>query len=451
MQFKISKELLVQIEQLIQDKNDKELEVLLNDLHHADIAEIFDELNDEDAIYVFKILDSEITAEILIELEDDVREKILRGLSAKEIAEEIDELDTDDAADIIGELSQSKKEEVISELEDVEHAKDIVDLLRYNEDEAGGLMGKELVKVNENWNVLTCVKEMRIQAENVTRVHSIYVVDDENRLKGRLSLKDLLITSTKTQISEVYIKKVDYVKVHTPNVEVARIMQKYDLEAIPVVDEMGRLVGRVTIDDVVDVIKEEADKDYQMAAGITQDVEAGDSVLEMIKARLPWLLIGMVIELIASLVIEDNQVSGPQQHYSTLVIFIPLLSATAGNIGVQASAIVVQGLANGSLKEFSKNYLTRELSVALISGLIISSFLFCYHSLMYGEYLVGLAISISMVVVILFAATLGTLVPLFLNKKKIDPAIATGPFITTSNDVFGILIYFGIARLILGY
>jgi magnesium transporter len=312
-------------------------------------------------------------------------------------------------------------------------------------------MGKELVKVNENWNVLTCVKEMRIQAENVTRVHSIYVVDDENRLKGRLSLKDLLITSTKTQISEVYIKKVDYVKVHTPNVEVARIMQKYDLEAIPVVDEMGRLVGRVTIDDVVDVIKEEADKDYQMAAGITQDVEAGDSVLEMIKARLPWLLIGMVIELIASLVIEDNQVSGPQQHYSTLVIFIPLLSATAGNIGVQASAIVVQGLANGSLKEFSKNYLTRELSVALISGLIISSFLFCYHSLMYGEYLVGLAISISMVVVILFAATLGTLVPLFLNKKKIDPAIATGPFITTSNDVFGILIYFGIARLILGY
>lgn len=451
MQFKISKELLVQIEQLIQDKNDKELEVLLNDLHHADIAEIFDELNDEDAIYVFKILDSEITAEILIELEDDVREKILRGLSAKEIAEEIDELDTDDAADIIGELSQSKKEEVISELEDVEHAKDIVDLLRYNEDEAGGLMGKELVKVNENWNVLTCVKEMRIQAENVTRVHSIYVVDDENRLKGRLSLKDLLITSTKTQISEVYIKKVDYVKVHTPNVEVARIMQKYDLEAIPVVDEMGRLVGRVTIDDVVDVIKEEADKDYQMAAGITQDVEAGDSVLEMIKARLPWLLIGMVIELIASLVLEDNQMSTPQQHYSTLIIFVPLLSATAGNIGVQASAIVVQGLANGSLKEFSKNYLTRELSVALISGLIISSFLFGYHSLMYGEYLVGLAISISMVVVILFAATLGTLVPLFLHKNKIDPAIATGPFITTTNDVFGIMIYFGIARMILGY
>jgi len=449
MQFNISKELLEQITQLINQKNDQELEVLLNDMHHADIAEIFDELNTEQATYIFRILDSEITAEILPELEEDVREKILRGLSAKEIAEELDELDTDDAADIIAELSQSKKEEVISELEDVEHAKDIVDLLRYNEDTAGGLMGKEMVKVNENWNVLTCVKEMRMQAEHVTRVHSIYVVDDENRLKGRLSLKDLLTTSTKTPISEVYIKKVDYVKVDTPNTEVARVMQKYDLEAIPVVDELGRLVGRVTIDDIVDVIKEEADKDYQMAAGISQDIEAGDSVFEMIKARLPWLLIGMVIELIASLVLKDNQTS--VQQYSTLIIFVPLLSATAGNIGVQASAIVVQGLANGSLKEFSKKYLTKEITVAMISGIIISGFLFLYHSLMYGEYLVGLAISVSLVVVILFAALLGTLVPLFLHKNKIDPAIATGPFITTTNDVFGIMIYFGIAHMILGY
>ncbi len=449
MQFKISKELLVQIEQLIHQRNDQELEVLLNDLHHADIAEIFDELDIDEAIYIFKILDSEITAEILLELEEDVREKILQGLSAKEIAEEIDELDTDDAADIISELSQSKKEEVISELEDLEHAKDIVDLLRYDEDEAGGLMGKELVKVNENWNVLTCVKEMRLQAEHVTRVHSIYVVDDDNRLKGRLSLKDLLTTSTKTMISDVYIKKVDYVKVNTPNVEVARIMQKYDLEAIPVVDEMGRLVGRVTIDDIVDVIKEEADKDYQMAAGITQDVESSDTVLELIKARLPWLLIGMVIEIIASLVLKSNQTS--VQEFSTLIIFVPLLSATAGNIGVQASAIVVQGLANGTLKEYSRQYLIKELSVALLSGTIISLILFLYHSLMYQQYLVGFAISISIVVVLIFAAALGTLVPLFLYKNKIDPAIATGPFITSTNDVFGIIIYFAIARLILGF
>lgn len=449
MQFKISKELIVQIKELIISKDDHQLESLLNELHHADIAEILDELDFNEATYIFKVLDSDKTAEILLELDDDLRENILNRLSPKEIAEELDELDTNDAADIIAELSQSKKEEVISELQDVEHAKDIVDLLRYDENTAGGLMHKELVKVNENWNVLTCVKEMRIQAENISRVHSIYVVDDQDKLLGRLSLKDLLTTSTKTPISNVYIRKLNSVNVDVEDVEVARIMQKYDLEAIPVTDELGRLVGRITIDDIVDVIKDEADKDYQLAAGITQDVEAKDSVFELTKARLPWLIIGMLIEIVASLVLKHNE--NAFQKYYTLFIFVPLLSATAGNIGVQASAIVVQGLANGSLKEFNRNYLSKELTVAMISGTIISFFLLGYHSLMYGQYQVGLAISISIIVVILFAATLGTLVPLFLHKNKIDPAIATGPFITTTNDVFGIILYFGIAQLILGY
>ncbi len=449
MEFKISKDLIQQLEQLIQNRNDEQLAVLLNDLHHADIAEILDELDFDEATYIFKVLDSEKTAEILLELEDDLRENILSRLSPKEIAEELDELETNDAADIIAELSQDRKEEVISELQDVEHAKDIVDLLRYDEDTAGGIMHKELVKVNENWNVLTCVKEMRVQAENISRVHSIYVVDDEDRLKGRLSLKDLLTTSTKTPIREIYISKLNSVKVDTEDVEVARIMQKYDLEAIPVIDELGRLVGRITIDDIVDVIKDEADKDYQLAAGITQDVEANDSVIELTKARLPWLLIGMVIEIVASFVLKNNEAAF--QKYSTLIIFVPLLSATAGNIGVQASAIVVQGLANGTIKQFSKQYFSKELTVAMISGTIISLFLLLYHSVMYQQYQVGLAISISIIVVILFAATLGTLVPLFLHKNKIDPAIATGPFITTTNDVFGIVLYFAIARLILGF
>ncbi len=449
MEFRISKELIEQLEQLIGSKSDTQLETLLNDMHHADIAEILDELDIEDATYIFRLLESEKTAEILLELEDDLRENILKRLSPKEIAEEIDELETNDAADIIAELSQHRKEEVISELQDVEHAKDIVDLLRYDEDTAGGIMHKELVKVNENWNVLTCVKQMRIQAENISRVHSIYVVDDEDRLKGRLSLKDLLTTSTKTPISEVYIRKLNWVGVDTEDVEVARIMEKYDLEAIPVVDELGRLVGRITIDDVVDVIRDEAEKDYQLAAGITQDVEADDSLRELIKARLPWLLIGMVIEIVASFVLKDNE--SAFHKYETLIIFVPLLSATAGNIGVQASAIVVQGLASGTLKQFSKQYFKKELSVSMISGIIISLFLLLFHVVYYGQFKVAIAISVSMIAVILFAATLGTLVPLFLHKNKIDPAIATGPFITTSNDVFGILLYFAIARLILGF
>ncbi|MEM0541814.1 magnesium transporter [Flavobacterium sp. j3] len=450
MQFKISKELLSQIEQLIHQKNDQELEILLNDMHHADIAEIFDELEIDEAIYIFKILDSEITAEILTELEEDVREKILHGLSAKEIAEELDELDTDDAADIIAELSQSKKEEVISELEDVEHAKDIVDLLRYDEDTAGGLMGKELVKVNENWNVLTCVKEMRIQAENVTRVHSIYVVDDEGRLKGRLSLKDLLTTSTKTPISQVYIKKVDYVKVNTPNTEVARIMQKYDLEAIPVVDEMGRLVGRVTIDDIVDVIKEEADKDYQLAAGISQDVEADDSILELTKARLPWLVLALFGGFISVTLLEGFQ--SAMTKYGELFFFTPLIAAMAGNVGVQSSAIIVQGLANHSISGSIINRLLKETSLSLLNGLILASLLFSgSHFLLGVDIKIGVIITVALISVIIMASLIGTSIPLILNKFGIDPALATGPFITTSNDIFGILIYFSIAKLVLGF
>ena len=450
MQFKISKELLVQIEQLIHQKNDQELEVLLNDLHHADIAEIFDELEIEEAIYIFKILDSEITAEILTELEEDVREKILNGLSAKEIAEEIDELDTDDAADIISELSQSKKEQVISELEDLEHAKDIVDLLRYDEDSAGGLMGKELVKVNENWSVLTCVKEMRIQAEHVTRVHSIYVVDDENRLKGRLSLKDLLTTSTKTPISDVYIKKVDSVRVSASNVEVARIMQKYDLEAIPVVDEMGRLVGRITIDDIVDVIKEEADKDYQLAAGISQDVEADDSILELTKARLPWLVLALLGGFVSVKLLGLFEPA--MKEHGSLFFFTPLIAAMAGNVGVQSSAIIVQGLANHTISGSIINRLLKEISLSLLNGAILATILFFgSHFLLNADIKIGITVTIALISVIIIASLIGTFIPLILDKFGIDPALATGPFITTSNDICGILIYFSIAKLILGF
>lgn len=450
MQFKISKELISQIEKLIREKNDQELEVLLNDLHHADIAEIFDELEIEEATYIFKILDSEKTAEILLELEEDVREKILHGLSAKEIAEELDELDTDDAADIIAELPESKKEQVISELEDVEHAKDIVDLLRYDEDTAGGLMGKELVQVNENWSVLTCVKEMRLQAENVNRVHSIYVVDDDNRLKGRLSLKDLLTASTKTPISEVYIKKVDFVRVNTPSVEVAHIMQKYDLEAIPVVDEMGGLVGRITIDDIVDVIKEEADKDYQLAAGISQDVEADDSILQLTKARLPWLVLALLGGFVSVKML--GLFEGAMLNHGKLFFFTPLIAAMAGNVGVQSSAIIVQGLANHSISGSILNRLLKEISLSLLNGVILATILFLgSHFLLGVESIIGMIVTIALISVIIIASLIGTFIPLLLDKFGIDPALATGPFITTSNDICGILIYFSIAKLILGF
>ena len=450
MEFKISRELIQELELLIQENKEQDVLNLLHDMHYADVAEIMEELSDEHAIYVFNTLDSEKTAEILLELDDETRVKILKSLTAAEIADELDELDTDDAADIIAELPQAKKEQVISELEDVEHAKDIVDLLRYDEDSAGGLMAKELVKVNENWNVLTCVKEMRAQAENVTRVHSIYVVDDENRLKGRLSLKDLLTTSTKTPISEIYIPKVDYVKVNTENVEVARIMQKYDLEAIPVVDELGRLVGRITIDDIVDVIKEEADKDYQLAAGISQDVEADDSILELTKARLPWLVLALLGSFIAVTIASNFQEA--INKFPVIFFFTPLIAAMAGNVGVQSSAIIVQGLANNTISGSLFNRLLKELSLSLLNGLILAVILILGSHFIIGvDYEVGITVAVSLVAVIIIAALVGTFIPIMLNRFGIDPALATGPFITTSNDIFGILIYFSIAKVILGF
>lgn len=450
MEFKVSKELIHELEQLIQSKNDQQLEVLLNDLHHADVAEILDELDFDEATYIFKVLDSEKTAEILLELEDDLREKILSRLSPKEIAEELDELETNDAADIIAELSQSKKQEVISELQDVEHAKDIVDLLRYDEDTAGGIMHKELVKVNENWNVFTCIKQMRIQAENISRVHSIYVVDDEDRLLGRLSLKDLLTTSTKKPISEVYIKKLNSVKVDTEDVEVARIMQKYDLEAIPVTDELGRLVGRITIDDIVDVIKDEATEDYQLAAGISQDVEADDSILELTKARLPWLVLALLGGFISVKVL--GLFGGAMTNHGNLFFFTPLIAAMAGNVGVQSSAIIVQGLANDTLSGSLFNRLIKEVSLSLLNGVILATILFLgSHFLLDVKFIIGVIVTIALVSVIIIASLIGTFVPILLDKFGIDPALATGPFITTSNDIFGILIYFTIARIILGF
>ena len=448
MSFEITSELLANITSSIEVSNDKAIVALFEEMHYADIAEILDELSFDNVVYIIKLLDSEKTSAVLMELDEDIREKTLQNLSAKEIAEEVEELDSDDAADIIGELSQERQEAVLSKIEDEEHVKEIEELLAYDEDSAGGLMAKELVKVNENWTVLKCVREMRAQAEEVTRVHSIYVVDDNDKLKGRLSLKDLLITSTKTAISEVYIPKVDFVNVHDNLDEVSNKMRKYDLEAIPVIDNNGVLLGRITIDDIVDVIKEGADKDYQLAAGLTQDVEADDSILQLTKARLPWLFLGLLGGVGAFLIMVMFENTFDEN--AVLFFFTPLIAAMAGNVGVQSSAIIVQGLANDDVKGSINSRLVKEMLLAALNGVVLALFLFVFVWFYEGKINTALAISVSLVAVIIVAGLIGTFVPLFLNKRGIDPAIATGPFITTSNDIFGILIYFMIAKLILG-
>lgn len=463
MEFKITKDIIQQIAQLIQDKNNQQLEVLLNDMHHADFAEILDEVSIDDATYIFQVLDSEKTAEILLELEDDLREKILSRLSSKEIAEELDELETNDAADIIGELSKDRKAEVISELQDIEHAKSIVDLLRYDENSAGGIMHKELVKVNENWNVLTCVKEMRIQAENISRVHSIYVVDDENKLKGRLSLKDLLTASTKTPISEFYIRKLNYVDVETADVEVARIMDKYDLEAIPVVDELGRLVGRITIDDVIDVIKEEIEKrdteDIQKFGGL-EALElpyVQTRLFEMVKKRATWLVILFIGEMFTASAMGFFE--GEIEKAVVLALFVPLIISSGGNSGSQAATLIIRAMA---LKELDIKDWWFVMKKEIASGFLLGSILgivgfiriMIWQQTGLYEYgihwfTVAITVSISLVFIVLWGTLSGSMIPFLLKKLKLDPATSSAPFVATLVDVTGLVIYFSIASLLL--
>ena len=449
-QFELTDALLEHVEILIEERKDKDLKKLLDEFHYADIAEILDELNLDQAIYIIKLLDSETTSDILMELDEDTREKVLKNLTAQEIADEIEELDTDDAADMIAELPEDRQLAVINRIEDEAHKAEIKELLAYDDDTAGGLMAKELVKVYETWTVAGCLRRIRGQAKDVKRVHSIYVVTKDEKLIGRLSLKDLIVAKSDQKIADIYISSVDYVNVNEDVEEVARLMAKYDLEAIPVIDndENMVLLGRITIDDVVDVLKEEAEKDYQLAAGITGDVDSDDSILQLTRARLPWLFLGLIGGIGAFIIMEGFQEAF--STYAVLFFFTPLIAAMAGNVGVQSSAIIVQGLANDDVKGSINSRLLKEMLLAALNGFILAVFLFAFVWLYQGEMDKALAISASLVAVIIIAGLIGTFVPLFLDKRGIDPAIATGPFITTSNDILGILLYFWIAKLILG-
>tara|TARA_A100001388_G_scaffold271518_1_gene250423 strand:- start:33 stop:1403 length:1371 start_codon:yes stop_codon:yes gene_type:complete len=445
--FALTDELISETLELVKLSDEKSIVKIFSNYHHADIAEILEELNSDDATYIIKLLDSEKTSDVLMELDDDYREKILKNLSIQEIAEEVEELDSDDATDIISELPEEKQKKVISKISDAEHKADIKELLKYDEDSAGGLMAKELIKVNENWSVTSCVKEMRTQASEVTRVHSVYVVDNDDILLGRLSLKDLLVANPKTKIKSIYKKNVDHVFDTDTAESVASTMQKYDLGAIPVVNKKKKLLGRITIDDIVDLIKEEAEEDYQLAAGILQDVDVDDSIFELTRARLPWLIVGLVGGIGAAFVMGGFDEILLQ--HKILFYFTPLIAAMAGNVGVQSSAIIVQGLANDEIKGSINNRLFKETLLSILNGVILAGLLFLFIYFWQGEIDIALALSIALVAVVIVAGIIGTFIPLFLNKRGIDPAIATGPFITTSNDIFGILIYFMVAKLIL--
>lgn len=446
--FELNKEFVVELRQIIEQKNEKEAKRLLDTLHAADIAEIYDELNVVEAKFLYLLLDKEKAADVVAELDDDDREKFLNAIPSEVIAKQfIEEMDSDDAADVIGDMSEERQEEVLSHIEDYEQAGDIVDLLTYDENTAGGLMAKELVAINQNLSVSRSIVELRNQAEELDEIYYIYVVDDNSNLLGTLSLKKLLLSPTSALISSISNTEVISVKTDTPDIEVAKIMKKYDLVALPVIDSIGRLKGRITIDDVVDVMQEEAEKDYQMVSGITEDVESSDSVYRLSRARFPWLLIGLFGGIIGAWVIgyfeEDIR------RYAGLALFLPLIAAMGGNAGVQSSSIIVQGLANQSIiKGGILNRLLKELLVSLLNGISLSIIIFGYNYFFSDSYALTVSVSISLFIVIIFASIFGTLVPLLLERKKIDPALATGPFITTVNDIMGLLIYLSISRIL---
>lgn len=449
MQFELTDEFLTILKEDIARGDKETVAANVGVLYPPDIAEILDEVNLQEAQFIFRLLDNELGSEVLMELDEEVREKFLASLSDDEIADFVDELDTDDAADIIQELPEERQEEVLEKVEDDEHTENIAELLGYEEGTAGALMAKELIKVNQNWTLLRCVREMRKQAENVDKVFTVYVVDDQGVLLGIVSLKRMLLNSERTIIKDIFEEGAISVNTDADAEEIIKVFEKYDMVVLPVVDDNGHLVGRITVDDVMDVVREETSKDYQMMSGISEDIETTDSVWVMSRARLPWLLVAMIGGIAGAMVIGNYE---EELHINPeMAFFIPLVVAMGGNVGIQSSALIVQGLANNTLsKDGMIKRILKELAVGLLNGLACTAVLLAYSYIFVDSIALSLTIGGSLLAVILFAAAFGTFMPLTLHRMKIDPALATGPFITTSNDIIGLFFYFMIGRLMYG-
>ncbi|MBQ2046799.1 MAG: magnesium transporter [Muribaculaceae bacterium] len=439
-------EYLEHISEVIHNQNIEVARKELEGLHPADIAELYQNLNLKEAEFLYDLLDEDTAAEVLMQLDEDDRRKLLRDMPAEEIASHIDHLDTDDAVDIIQELDEEDREEILAHIDDVEQVGDIIDLLKYDEDTAGGIMGKEMIVVNQEWSMPECIKQMRMQAEEIDELYNIYVVDNDNRLKGIFPLKTMITHPSVSKIKHVMEVDPVSIKDDAPIEDVARDFEKYDLVAMPVVDSIGRLVGRITVDDVMDQVRESSERDYQLASGLSTDVETDDSVFTQIRARMPWLLIGVIGGLAASWLLGLFEDFNP-----VLALFIPLICGTGGNVGIQSSAIIVQGLANGSLElKDSGKQILKELGVGLINALIIALVVFGYAVIFHSASIsVPISVALSVFSVVIFASIFGTFVPLTLERFNIDPALATGPFITITNDIVGVVIYMAISSALI--
>jgi len=446
MKFELTQQYMNDLVKLIDHQDNSALEELLSPLHPADIAEILDEAALEQAQYIYRLLDSEKASDVLVELDADVKNKFLASLTNSEIADQVEHMETDDATDFIQDLSPERQGEILSNIDDIELSEDIAKLLNYEEDTAGALMATEFICAQTDWTIGDALMNLREQAEEIDHVYTIYTIDEHKRLKGTLSLKTFLYSDNDTKIEAVHNPDFISVKATANDSEVIKLMDKYDLVVLPVVNEIGILIGRITIDDVVDAMREDAERDMQLATGVSEKIESKDSPWVITRARIPWLFIGMVGGVLGALVIGNFE--GQLGKFPELAFFIPLIAAMGGNVGVQSSALIVQGLANNTLmNDKTASKILKELVVALINGAILSVILFLYTLAIGSGLNLCLTVSISLFSVIILSGIMGTFVPLILNRYKIDPALATGPFITTLNDVLGLLLYFYIGYL----
>lgn len=446
----MEKEFLDNIIEIIENQDAVKLKIILDDMHPADIAELCDMLNVDDARLIYHQLDNETAADVLVEMDEDNRKRLLDELPSEVIAKKfIDNMETDDAVDIIQDLDEEKQEEVLAHIDDIEQASDIVDLMQYDEDSAGGLMATEMVVVNENMSMPECLQEMRKQAEDLDDIYNVYVVDDDGRLKGVFPLKKMITNPSVSKVKYVMDEDLISTRVETPIDEVVQLIEKYNLVSVPVIDSIGRLQGQITVDDVIDELREQQEHDYQMASGLTGYVEPADSVFRQMWSRVPWLLIGIFGGILNSKLLEHFESSFAA--FTSLLFFIPLIGGTGGNVGTQSSALVVQGLANGSLN--TSNILRqvfKESAVALMNAIALSLLVFVYNVFAFGlADPVTYAVPITMFIIVIVATLWGTLLPLLFEKINIDPAIATGPFVQIGNDLLGMNIYMVVITMLI--
>lgn len=448
-QFELSKQYLESLRAAIEVEDFEFIRESFDGVNMADVAALLEELSFEESLYVIRSIETQQSADILIELEADTLSKVLKEMEASEMATFIEMMDSDDGADILNLFGEREREEIISYFQDKVKSEQILELLRYDEDTAGGIMAKEYIRANKNWNVDQTINEIRRQAENVDKIFSIYVVNNRQQLMGRVSLKRIVLAAEGTKIEDIYEDEVISVPTYMDQEEVAEIMRKYDLESVPVVNSKNKLVGRITVDDILDVIMEEAEEDIQAMSGISDTVDEYDSVFKLSKARLPWLLIGIVGGLFGAGFIGFFEEG--LSKVTALAFFIPLITATGGNVGIQSSSLVVQSLANKSIFDdsLSKRFI-KVFLVAILNGIILAAFVFGAVVLFYrSEVAFALVVSIALFSVVLLASFMGTITPILLDKVGINPALASGPFITTANDLLGLAVYFLVAMSLL--